>query len=82
MRNLNTRIQTHLSKREIEIVHLIAAEFSTKEIADQLYLSAETVKTHRKRIQAKLNVKNVAGIVRASFQLGILSLDFSYSIAS
>lgn len=53
-----------LTKRELEIVELIVFEYSTKEIAQQLFLSFETIKTHRHRIMQKLNVRSVAGIVR------------------
>ncbi|RXK82852.1 response regulator transcription factor [Filimonas effusa] len=52
-----------LTRREIEIVKLIGKELSTKEIADQLFLSELTVATHRKNILRKLEVKNIAGVV-------------------
>jgi DNA-binding CsgD family transcriptional regulator len=71
-----------LSKRELEIVELIAYEHSTKEIANLLYIGFETVKTHRKNIQSKLNVKNAAGIVRAAFQNNLLETNAKLNIAS
>lgn len=52
-----------LTRREVEIVKLIGKELSTKEIADQLFLSELTVATHRKNILRKLEVKNIAGVV-------------------
>jgi len=71
----SSQLKAHcLSPRETEIVHLIAYEYSTKQIANLLYVSFDTVKTHRKNIQYKLGVKNVAGIVRVAFQVGILSI--------
>lgn len=45
-----------LSKREVEIIQLIAQGISTKQIADQLFLSARTVETHRKNIYRKAGI--------------------------
>ena len=74
--------KTLLTSREQEIIRLITQEYSTKEIAQQLYLSFETVKSHRHSIMTKLNVKNVAGIVREAFYIGIVSLSDHLMIAS
>ena len=63
-----------LTKREIEIIELIADEFNTREIAKALFLSTETIKSHRKSIRTKLQVRNAAGAIRAAFQFGILSV--------
>lgn len=79
MHNLNLSI---LSPREKQIVKLLAYEYSTKEIASQLYIGYETVKTHRKNIISKLGVKNVAGAVRVAFQIGILSIESPLTLAS
>jgi DNA-binding NarL/FixJ family response regulator len=57
-----------LSSRELEIIQLICDEFTTDEIAEKLFLSNHTIKTHRKRILQKLEVKNVAGIVRYAIE--------------
>ncbi|MGY6561597.1 MAG: response regulator transcription factor [Luteibaculaceae bacterium] len=48
-----------LSNREREIIFLLQQGYTSKQIADVLKLSFETVKTHRKRINKKLGVKNV-----------------------
>jgi DNA-binding CsgD family transcriptional regulator len=53
-----------LTKREMEIIKLLALEKSSQEIADLLFLSVYTVNTHRKNILQKLDIKNVAGLVR------------------
>lgn len=63
-----------ISEREREVLHLISDEYSTKEIASALYISYDTVKTHRKNLMEKLGVRNVAGLVREGFRLGIISL--------
>ena len=57
-----------LTKREVEIVKLIANELTTNEIAKNLRISALTVETHRKNIVSKLKVKNAAGLVRFAFE--------------
>ncbi len=52
-----------LTRREVDIIRLVCKEYSSKQIAAELHLSEFTVNTHRKNIQRKLNVKNVAGLV-------------------
>jgi len=61
-----------ITKREQEVLDLIANEHSSKEIANRLYVSYETIISHRKNIMRKLDVKNVAGMVRAGFETGLL----------
>ena len=63
-----------LSNREYEVLHLIAYEFTAKEIASKLFISKHTVDSHRKRLMEKLQVKNTAGMVRVAFQEGIFPL--------
>ena len=63
----------NLSEREREILVLIAEGLSTREVADKLYIAIRTVETHRKSILEKLEVKNVAGMVRIAVQEGLLS---------
>lgn len=63
---------TQISKRENEVLHMIAHEQSTKEIAQKLFVSYETVHSHRKNLLRKLNVKNTAGLVRVAFERGYL----------
>jgi len=62
----------HLTSREISIIKEIASGQSTNEIADQFNISPRTVETHRKNIHHKLDVKNVAGIVRFAIKSGII----------
>lgn len=56
------KIIDSLTEREFEILKLIAKEYSTPEMADQLLLSVNTIDTYRKSLLKKLNVKNVVGI--------------------
>lgn len=51
-----------LTDREKEILTLIAQEFNTREIAESLFISINTVETHRKNLIKKLQVKNVVGL--------------------
>jgi len=51
-----------LTERETEVLKLIAQEYSTKEIAGQLFISVNTIETHRKNLIKKLRVKNVVGL--------------------
>jgi two-component system, NarL family, nitrate/nitrite response regulator NarL len=53
-----------LTEREREIIRLIALERTNGEIAAALFISEDTVKTHRKNLMAKLNVRSVAGLVK------------------
>ena len=61
-----------LTEREVELIRLIADELTMKEIAGRLFLSEHTVKTHRKNIMAKMDVKNTAGLIKKAFILGLI----------
>lgn len=67
-----------ISKREREILCLIAHEKTTNQIAKNLYISAYTVSSHRKNLCRKLSVRNTAGLVRRGFETGILSVPGTY----
>jgi DNA-binding NarL/FixJ family response regulator len=64
--------QSVLSPREIEILKLIAEEFSTAEISRQLFLSELTVETHRKNMLRKTGSKSVVGLLNYARKHGIL----------
>ncbi len=61
-----------LTRREKEIVRLIVNEKTTQEIADLLFISVKTVETHRKNLMEKLNVRNIAGLVRIAVEKGLV----------
>ena len=63
---------TLLSKREYDVLHLITKEYTTKEIANRLFLSTHTVISHRRNLMRKLNARNSAGMVYRAFSYGIL----------
>lgn len=62
-----------ISKRECEIIVLIAEGYTNGQIADKLFLSSHTVNTHRKNIMSKLGVKNTAGIVMYAVKTNLIS---------
>ncbi|MEM6816161.1 MAG: LuxR C-terminal-related transcriptional regulator, partial [Bacteroidota bacterium] len=53
-----------LTRRESEILKLIAEEYTNHEIAERLCLSQRTIDTHRRNLRQKLHVKNTAGLVK------------------
>lgn len=61
-----------LTKREVEIIQLIALEYSSIEIAERLFISLNTTETHRKNIMRKTNSKNMAGLIRYALKTGLI----------
>ena len=64
-----------LTKREIEVLKLIAREFVNHEIADKLKIAEQTVETHRRNIIRKLGVRNAVGLVRYAYKHGLIEDD-------
>lgn len=67
-----TSIATNLSLREQEILQLLARGLISKQIADQLFISVNTVNTHRQRILEKLSVSNTTEAVQHATRLGLI----------
>jgi DNA-binding NarL/FixJ family response regulator len=63
-----------LSTREIEVLKLVARGANNREIADQLYITQATVKSHLIRIYGKLNVSDRTAAVTKAMEQGILRL--------
>jgi len=61
-----------LSPREQQIMRLLARGESTKEVAEQLFISPKTVANHRTNIMTKLDIHNSSGLVRYATRLGLL----------
>ncbi len=70
--NIKTLGEIPLTKREREIMKLIAEEQSNQEIAEKLFISVRTVETHRKNIMQKLHVKSVIALVKYATLNGII----------
>jgi DNA-binding NarL/FixJ family response regulator len=65
-------VKEDLTQREKEILTFIVKGYSNQQIADQLYISIPTVKTHRSNILAKCEVKNTASLVRFVMENNLL----------
>lgn len=55
-------ISNSLTDRELEVLRLIAQEYSTSQISEELNISVNTVETYRKSLLKKINVKNAVGL--------------------
>jgi DNA-binding NarL/FixJ family response regulator len=61
-----------LTRREKEVLGLIAEGMTNNEIAAKLFVSSTTVDTHRKNILAKFDVKNTASLIRMAVQMQLI----------
>ena len=61
-----------LSKRELQVLHLMVAGKSSKEMAAELGISFKTAMTHRANIMAKLKVHETASVVREAIRRGLV----------
>ncbi len=61
-----------ITRRESEILKLIADGFTNQEIAEKLFISSSTVDSHRKNMLIKFNVKNTAALIKTAISKGIL----------
>ena len=64
-----------ITKRESEILKLIADGLTNQEIADKLFISTFTVDSHRKNLLLKFNAKNTATLVKIVVSKGIIDVD-------
>ena len=62
-----------LTRREVEVLKLIADGLTNQEIADKLFISSWTVDSHRKNLLLKFNAKNTAILVKTAVTSGIIS---------
>jgi DNA-binding NarL/FixJ family response regulator len=68
----NKNTNTHLTKKEFEIIQLIAQGLTTKEIAAKDYLSVHTINTHRKNILKKLGINSTSELIMYAYKTGII----------
>jgi DNA-binding NarL/FixJ family response regulator len=66
---------SNLSPREKEVLQLIAEEHTSSEIAKMLFISEKTVEKHRASLMEKLNVRNLAGLVRFAIKYRLVDGD-------
>jgi DNA-binding NarL/FixJ family response regulator len=62
-----------LSNRQLEVLQLLSSGRSTKNIAERLNLSVKTVETHRAQVMKRLGIRELAGLVRYSIYVGLVS---------
>ena len=62
-----------ITRREKEVLGLIAEGLTNNEIAEKLFISFTTVETHRKNILAKFKAKNIASLIKMAMQMQIIS---------
>jgi len=62
-----------ITNREIQILQQVSQGLTSKEIANQLFISTHTVISHKKKLMRKMAVKNMAQMVRRGFECGLLS---------
>lgn len=66
--SLKSKLAAEITVRELEIIQLIAKGFTNQQIADKLFISIRTADTHRTNILKKLNLNNVASLIRFAFE--------------
>ncbi len=66
-------VKETVSQRELEVLQLIASGATNREVAERLFVSEATVKTHLLHIYAKLGVNDRAAAVGAAFEKGLLT---------
>ncbi|MDX5421227.1 MAG: LuxR C-terminal-related transcriptional regulator [Hymenobacteraceae bacterium] len=71
LKQKNLLLIKSLRKREVEVLQLVCQGYSTKAIAEKLFISINTVSTHRRNIQQKLGTTNVADLVSLAKEAGL-----------
>lgn len=72
--NLNRfNAKYQLTKREKEILELVAKGKSNRDIANLLFISKDTVSVHRKNLMRKLDVKNASGLLKIAYEFNLIS---------
>lgn len=70
----HVKLPSELTKREYEVLGLVASGKSTREIADALFVSVKTVETHKAHILDKLGLKNTAELTRYAIKHNIVNM--------
>ena len=64
-----------LTDREREVLQLIAEGYTNREVAKSLFISVKTVEAHRAHIMQKLNIHDIAKLVKYAIQKGLVDLN-------
>lgn len=62
-----------LSDRELQVLVMVACGYSSREIADRIFVSVKTVETYRARLATKLGLQSRSDLVRYALQMGLLT---------
>jgi DNA-binding NarL/FixJ family response regulator len=73
--NQSNHTAVKLTHREQEILDLILKEFTSREIAEKLYISKQTVDTHRLSIMEKTGSKSIVGLIKYALRAGIITVE-------
>ena len=65
----------NLTRRDMEIIHLIFEELGNKEIAETLDIKVQTVRNYRSAIYRKLQVNNTVGLIKTLVEKGVVTID-------
>ena len=68
------QLKEQLTLREMEVLQAIAKGYNTREIANLLHVSGNTIESHRKSLMSKLEAKNAVDLVLKAIHLGIIPL--------
>lgn len=71
----NDSVFSLLSRREIEVLQLIAEGYKSRKIADKLNISVKTVDIHRTNLKQKLNIHTIAQLTKFAISEGVTSAD-------
>jgi two-component system response regulator NreC len=71
----NHHARSLLSKRELQVLQLLAQGYTNQQIAVKIFVSAKTVETYRARLAKKLDLKSRAELVRYALEVGLLTAD-------
>jgi DNA-binding NarL/FixJ family response regulator len=66
---------SELTPRQLDVLRLIAAGQSTKDIAQNLNISVKTVESHRAQLMERLRIHDVAGLVRYAIKMGVVRIE-------
>lgn len=64
-----------LTPRQREVLQLIAEGYTSQDIADRLHLSLRTVENHRRQIMERLDIHDLAGLVRYAIRIGLITAE-------
>lgn len=71
----NTELLDKLSRRQREVLRLVAEGLTTKQIGEKLGIAAKTAETHRAKLMERLGIYDVAGLTRFAISVGLIDVE-------